>query len=100
MVEQLRLLGISLGLPGAGIMEEFIRQTKKPKDLNSQQRKEVLDAWDTRNYVPEDKLEFVDRVQPDKTLEGEEYEIEYVRLIYQYLQTIWGVKMTPLLTNI
>ena len=81
-------------------MEEFIRQTKKPKDLNSQQRKEVLDAWDTRNYVPEDKLEFVDRVQPDKTLEGEEYEIEYVRLIYQYLQTIWGVKMTPLLTNI
>ena len=85
---ELRMLGISLELPGAGIMEEFIRKTKKPMDLTPIQRSQVLEAWDTRNYVPADKLEFVDRVQPNESLESEAYEIEYVELIYKYLQTL------------
>ena len=87
-MEQLRYMGIAMGLPGTGIMEEFLRGTKKPEDLDSKQRKQVLEAWDTRNYVPASKLKFVDRVEPDETLEGEAYEKEYVTLIYKYLQTL------------
>ena len=88
MVEQLRCLGITVGLPGTEIMKEFIRGTKKPNELDSKQRKQVLEAWDTRNYVPVNKLEFVDRVRPSEVMEGEAYEKEYVELIYKYLQTL------------
>ena len=87
-MEQLRVLGINMGLPGAKIMLELIQGIKKPENLTRQQRQEVLSAWDTRHFVPEEKLEFVDRVQPEEGLEGEEYEKDYVEKIYKYLQTI------------
>lgn len=87
-MEQLRVLGINMGLPGAGIMLELIQGFKKPGNLTKQQRQQVLSAWDTRHFVPEEKLEFVDRVQPEEGLEGEEYEKDYVEKIYKYLQTI------------
>ena len=87
-MEQLRVLGINMGLPGAGIMLELIQGIKKPENLTRQQRQEVLSAWDTRHFVPEEKLEFVDRVRPEEGLEGEEYEKDYVEKIYKYLQTI------------
>lgn len=87
-MEQLRVLGINMGLPGAKIMLELIQGIKKPENLTRQQRQEVLSAWDTRHFVPEEKLEFVDRVQPEEDLEGEEYQKDYVEKICKYLQTI------------
>ena len=87
-MEQLRVLGINMGLPGAKIMLELIQGIKKPENLTRQQRQEVLSAWDTRHFVPEEKLEFVDRVQPEEDLEGEEYQKDYVEKICNYLQTI------------
>lgn len=85
---QLRLLGIQQGLPGTAIMEEFIDKAKFPESLTAQQRKDVLEAWDTRYEVPKEKKEYADRVQPEEKLDGEEYEKRYVELIYYYLQTI------------
>ena len=87
-MEQLRMLGICMRLPGAEIMKEFINRTKRPENLTVQQRIQVLKAWDTRNIVPKDKMEYADRVQPEEGLEGEEYEKRYVELIFYYLQTM------------
>lgn len=89
-MEQLRMLGIYMGLPGTRIMKEFINKTRRPESLTAQQRRQVLEAWDTRHIVPADKLDYVDRVRPEAELEEEEeeYETRYVELIYYYLQTI------------
>lgn len=87
-MEQLRRLGIYMGLPGTEIMKEFVNKTKRPENLTAQQRNQVLEAWDTRYIVPVDKLEYADRVRPEEGLEGEAYEKRYVELIYYYLQTI------------
>lgn len=83
------MLGIYMGLPGTRIMEQFIDKLKRPDDLTKKERGQVLEAWDTRNFVPRDKLEYADKVQPEEELDGEEYEKKYVELIYRYLQTIW-----------
>ena len=88
MKVELRRLGIHPELPGTAILEQFVDKTKRPEDLNEKERKQVLDAWDTRYIVPKEKREFADKVQPEEGLEGEEYEKRYVELIYQYLQTI------------
>lgn len=87
-MEQLRLLGICRELPGIKIMEDFILKKRRPESLTIKERKQVLEAWDTRNFVPINKVEFADRVRPEEELDGEEYEKRYVELIYQYLQTI------------
>lgn len=87
-MEQLRMLGIYMGLPGTKIMKEFLNKTRRPENLTPKQRVQVLEAWDTRHVVPHDKLEYVDKVIPEEELYGEEYEIRYVELIYYYLQTI------------
>lgn len=88
MMEQLRMLGICMELPGTRIMEEFINKTIRPEKLTVRQRQQVLEAWDTRYEVPKNKLEYVDKVRPEEGLDGEEYEKRYVELIYYYLQTI------------
>lgn len=87
-MEQLRVLGINMELPGSRIMMEFLQGSKKPEDLNHRERQQVLSSWDTRHFVPIEKLEFVDRVKPEKELEGEEAEIDYIEKIYKYLYTI------------
>ena len=69
-------------------MLELIQGFKKPGNLTKQQRQQVLSAWDTRHFVPEEKLEFVDRVQPEEGLEWEDYEKYYLEKTYKYLQTI------------
>lgn len=69
-------------------MKELISRTIRPENLTAEQRIQVLEAWDTRYIVPEDRLEYADKVSPEGELEGEEYEKRYVQLIYYYLQTI------------
>lgn len=49
-------------------MKQFIDKTKRPEDLNERQRKQVLEACDSRYIVPGDKREFCDKIQPEEHL--------------------------------
>lgn len=98
MIEQLRILGITMGLTGTGIMENMIRKQVKTNQLSDKEIQAVLYAWDSRNFVPRNKKGKidVDIVSPIITKEEvenglysqEEYDRNYVEMIEKYLQTI------------
>ncbi len=94
MVEELRRLGIKMFMTGAGIMERMIREEIATKDLSANELDSVLAAWETRHYVPQNKIETADRVKPNITKEEvdlgiyseEEYKRNYVEKIEKYLK--------------
>lgn len=96
MIEILRMLGIKSFMTGAGIMERMVRGEIATKDLSDNEIEMVLAAWDTRHHVPFDKIENVDRVNPNITIEEvemgiyskEEYKRNYVEQIERYLKVI------------
>lgn len=95
----LRVLGISQEVRGYGIMERMLYRTIKHDALTYKEVKEVLEAWETRNNPPPKVLEEgnIDCVFPAITQEEveeglhtqEEYDRDYVRVINEYLLTIW-----------
>ena len=96
MHEELRRIGLKIGMQGTGLLEEIIRGRKSSNDLTAKEIKEVLAAWDTRNYVPIDMKDNVDKVRPIITIEEvesgmytmEQYERNYVEMIERYLKTL------------
>lgn len=96
MKEELRCLGISMGMAGTGIMDMMIDGKITTSDLTDKQVQDVLDAWETRNYVPCKLIKKVDRVEPaitKKEIEAgtysqEEYNRNYVEMIEKYLHTM------------
>lgn len=96
MKQLLRELGIAMGMPGTRIMEEIMEGIKKPNQLTEQEVQQVLAAWETRNWVPLSKTEFVDRVKPGITEEEVEagiytkkqYDASYAQSIGMYLLTM------------
>ena len=96
MVEELRILGIKTFMVGAWIMERMIKEEITTKDLSVDEIDLVLAAWDTRNHVPRNQIENVDRVKPNITKEEveigiyseEEYKRNYVEQIEKYLKVI------------
>lgn len=94
MREELRMMGIKLGLNGTGIMEKMLRGEVSTKDLTDKQVQEVLSAWETRYIVPESMIGKVDVVAPaiteDDVNEGrysqKERDRNYVEMIEKYLQ--------------
>lgn len=97
MLEQLRLIGLEMGMTGTGIIEKIMKGELSTDDLNYEQVQQVLSAWDTRNYVPIHKMNNVDKVRPlitkeevaDGTYSQEEYDRNYVEMIGKYLKTLW-----------
>lgn len=96
MNQQLRNIGITMGLTGTGIMEKMIRKEIKTTELSDEQVKYVLEAWDTRNYVPANYIGNVDIVKPVITKEEvangyytqKEYDRNYVEMIEKFLHTL------------
>lgn len=94
--EQLRKLGISPEKHGIYYMEQMIDGKIKAQDLTDEQIAEVLDAWNSRYFVPNDMKEEVDHVSPPFTKEELEqklvsqknYDRTYVELIEKYLKTM------------
>ncbi len=94
--EQLRNLGISPEKPGIAYMRKMLDGTIKTQNLTDKQIDEVLDAWNSRHFVPNDMKEEVDHVSPPITQEEleqklfsqEDYNRIYVELIEKYLKTI------------
>lgn len=94
MREELRIIGIKMGLNGTGIMEKLIRGEMTTKDLTEKQIQEVLMAWETRHVVPQSLIGEVDVVAPAITEEDvregrytqEERDRNYVEMIEKYLQ--------------
>lgn len=104
MNEQLRLIGITLGMTGTAIMEKMMKGEISTSDLSDEQVQQVLMAWDTRNFVPSrhvdnfknNGIRDVDVVRPiiskDEVVDGmhtqEEYDRNYVEMIEKYLKTL------------
>lgn len=104
MNEQLRLIGITMGMTGTAIMEKMIKGEISASNLNNEQIQQVLAAWDTRNFVPgkfldsfkKDGIHDVDVVEPiiekEEVASGmytqEEYDRNYVEMIEKYLKTL------------
>lgn len=96
MIENLRLIGVKIGMNGTALMEKMILGEITTQDLSQDQIKEVLAAWDTRNYVPVKLLDTVDKVQPAITKEEvergdyseQDYQKNYVENIEKYLKSI------------
>lgn len=96
MKEQLRLIGVEMGMTGTALMEEMLEGKITTKELNDKQIEAVLAAWDTRNYVPYHLIDKVDKVQPAITKEEvanghyrmQEYNRNYVEMIEKYLHSI------------
>lgn len=105
MEEQLRHLGITMGMTGTAIMEKMMKGEISASDLNDEQIKQVLAAWDTRNIVPgkfkdrfkKDGIYDVDVVKPvikkeevaNQMYTQEEYDRNYVEMIEKYLKTLY-----------
>lgn len=100
MRHELRILGILPNLKGAGFMEQMLYRTISYENLTDEEIKEVLYAWETRNYIPYKLLKMgnCDRVSPAITREEvesgiytqEEYDRAYVKAINDYLLKIWA----------
>ncbi len=71
---ELRILGIKMYMPGTAILQKLLRGEVKTEQLSENEIDLVLEAWDTRNFVP-GNLAYpheVDRVKPIITnLRGE-----------------------------
>lgn len=104
MVEQLRLLGVEMGMTGTGIMEKMMKGEVVTSELCDEQIRQVLAAWDTRNFVPSRNFDDYikkgmrdfDIVRPIITKEDvakgthtkQEYDRNYVEMIEKYLRTL------------
>lgn len=51
-MEELRMLGIKLYMPGTLIMKQFLKGEITTAKLSESELDLVLEAWDTRNVVP------------------------------------------------
>lgn len=97
-MEELRMLGIKLYMPGTLIMKQFLNGEITTAKLSESELDLVLDAWDTRNVVPiRLLLDYpckVDTLKPLISAEEvnlglyseEEYKRDYVEQIEKYLQ--------------
>lgn len=96
MREELRCLGISLGMPGVRLMELIMENRLNAEDLTDKQVREVLEAWDTRYYVPismlKEATKVVGKFSKEELIEGkctqEEYDRYYVIAIAQYIKNM------------
>ncbi len=90
MQETLRLLGISNEMIGTRLLERLMNREISISELTDRQINDILEAWDTRNIVPNSRKEYVDRVRPIVTDEEDqsEYNREYVQIIGKYLNVI------------
>ena len=96
MKEQLRMLGIDMGRPGTRLIEMLMDGQLKLEDLTDEDIDLILDAWDTRNFVPVHKMGSADKVSPQITekdvKEGLYTEAErrrnYVEMIMRYISTM------------
>lgn len=96
MHEELRRIGLKMGLYGTGLLEDIMYGRKSCKDMTTREIKQILESWEGRNYVPIDKVEYADKVTPTITIEEvesgiyskEEYERNYVEMICKYLETL------------
>lgn len=93
--EIFRLYGIETTLTGAAHLRKLVSGQMMVKDLSYEQIKQVLAAWDTRNFVPANQLENVDKVVPYITKEEvirkdytqEDYDRNMVEMITKYFQS-------------
>lgn len=92
--EIFRLYGIETTLTGAAHLRKLVSGQMMVKDLSYEQIKQVLAAWDTRNFVPANKLGTVDKIIPKITKEDvitknhtqEEHDRSQVEAIIEYLK--------------
>lgn len=93
---ELRMLGIKMCMPGTVILQKLLRGEVKTEQLSENEIDLVLEAWDTRNFVP-GNLAYpheVDRVKPiitkKEVTEGlyteKDYKRNFVEQIEKYLQ--------------
>lgn len=93
---ELRILGIKTYMPGTAILQKLLRGEVKTEQLSENEIDLVLEAWDTRNFVP-GNLAYpheVDRVKPiitkkeviDGVYTEEDYKRNYVEQIEKYLK--------------
>lgn len=96
-MEKLRMLGIKMCMPGTLIMNQLLKGEITTEKLSEDEIDLVLDAWETRNFVPGNLVSNypykVDKVKPviskKEVLEGiysEDYKRNYVEQIEKYLQ--------------
>jgi len=62
MKQLLRELGIKMGMPGTGIMEQIMNGEKSANDLTKKEVKLILEAWETRHCAPFNQKEYLDKV--------------------------------------
>lgn len=90
MNETLRCLGISFSRKGSNTLERLINGEITVFQLTLKDIDDVLDAWETRKYVPYHKLESAIDSRPEH-LDGEtqeEYDRRHIEKIVHILQKI------------
>lgn len=93
--EIFRLYGLETTLTGTSHLRNLVSGEKVLEDLSYEQIKQILAAWDTRNFVPANQLENVDKVVPSITKEEvirkdytqEDYDRNMVEMITKYFQS-------------
>ena len=98
MKEQLRVVGIKMGMPGTRIIEELMDGVRTVEKLTDKDVERILDAWDTRHYVPEkllgtNKVDHISHSITKQQVEAGEYTQEernhdYVKHIIDYLKRV------------
>ena len=93
---ELRMLGIKMCMPGTVILQKLLRGEVKTEQLSENEIDLVLEAWDTRNFVP-GNLAYpheVDRVKPiitkKEVTEGLYTEKDYKRNFVEQIEKIFA----------
>lgn len=90
MNEALRMVGINYTLEGALILERLIDDEMQENCLTSYQVKQIMQAWESRAYVPIAKLGEAVRSKPQH-LQGEtkeQYNRRHISNIVQILKNM------------
>ena len=90
MNEAIRMTGIDYTLVGAFILEKLINREIQEECLTSYEVKQIMQAWESRRYVPIAKLDEAVKSKPEH-IQGEtreEYNRRHIAKIVQILRNM------------
>lgn len=94
MQEEFRRLGLNGSFKGTNTLKELVSGSKELSDLSDREIEDVLEAWESRRYIPIGKLQMAISSKPGH-VEGEtdaEYNHRHVEKIVEILK---GFISTP-----
>lgn len=90
MHEEFRCLGLKFSIKGVTILEKLVNGEAKLDDMSDAEVNDIIEAWDTRKYIPEKELKRAISSKPGH-IDGEteeEYNRRHVAKIVDVIQNL------------